>query len=110
MRILYTSLLLGVISCMTGIFYNYTLQNGALFSRFGEYLSVLSSKGGIRGFIANPLGDCIYCSTTWITVFILTLYWVSTSTPPIAGYVIISYLTGVGIQHVLLRIWNRFDL
>ena len=110
MKFVYASLVLGIISCMAGIFYNYTLQNGAVFSRLGEYLSVLSSKGGIKGFIANPLGDCIYCSTTWITVLILTLYWVSTSVPPNAGYVIISYLTGIGVQHVLLRIWDKLDL
>lgn len=110
MKYIYTGIILGVISCNVGIFYNYTLQYGAIFSRLGEYLSRLSNKGGIRAFIANPLGDCIYCNTTWLTILIMSLYWVSTSTPPNTAYVILSYLAGLGIQHVILRVWNKFNL
>lgn len=63
-------MLLGIVAALTGVFYNYTLQAGSIFCKLGMILDDWSeNEGGFKGWIANPLGACIYCSTTWITIF-----------------------------------------
>ena len=58
-------MLLGIVAALAGIFYNYTLQSGSIFCRIGIILDDWSeNEGGFKGWIANPLGACIYCSTT----------------------------------------------
>ncbi len=99
-------MLLGVVAALVGIFYNYTLQRGSIFCRIGIILDDWSeNEGGFKGWIANPLGACIYCSTTWITIFIMVLYWLSWSNLPKWEDIIIGTLAAIGMQHVLLRLW-----
>lgn len=99
-------MLLGVVAALVGIFYNYTLSNGAILGKLGAILNDWSeNEGGFKSWIANPLGACIYCSTTWITIFIMVLYWSSWDEPPKWEDIIICTLAAIGVQHVLLRLW-----
>lgn len=99
-------MLLGIVAALVGIFYNYTLQSGSIFCRIGIILDDWSeNEGGFKGWIANPLGACIYCSTAWITIFIMVLYWSSWNEPPKWEDIIIGTLAAIGVQHVLLRLW-----
>lgn len=103
--LIYESILLGIVGGLIGILYNYSLSNGAIFGKVGELLDKWSDKGGFIGWIANPLGACIYCSTTWITIFIMVLYWLSWDIAPKWENIIIGTLAAIGVQHVLLRLW-----
>lgn len=114
-------MLLGIVAALTGIFYNYTLYYGEILERWGSlldrwvnfeeyahYNQVKCNSTAVNRFkawIANPLGACIYCSTTWITIFIMVLYWSSWDNPPKWEDIIIGTLAAIGIQHVLLRLW-----
>lgn len=99
-------MLLGVVAALVGIFYNYTLQSGSIFCRIGIILDDWSeNEGGFKGWIANPLGACIYCSTTWITIFIMALYWESWNEPPKWEDTIICTLAAIGVQHILVRLY-----
>lgn len=98
-------MLLGIVAALVGIFYNYTLQSGSIFCRMGTMLNGWSKQGGFKGWIANPLGACIYCSTTWITIFIMALYWRSWNESPKWEDTIICTLAAIGVQHILVRLY-----
>lgn len=99
-------MILGFVSCLIGIFYNYTLEYNHIFGKIGVILDDWAeNEGGFKGWIANPLGACIYCSTAWITIFIMILYWSSWDEPPKWEDIIIGTLAAIGVQHVLLRLW-----
>lgn len=102
--------LLGIVGALVGIFYNYTLQTGSIFCRLGIILGGWAvTEGGFKGWIANPLGACIYCSTTWITIFIMVIYWLSWDSCPDIGTMIICTLAAIGMQHILIRAFNQLD-
>lgn len=98
------SMLLGVIGGLLGVLYNYSLGSGAIFGSIGQLLSKWSDNGGWLGWISNPLGACIYCSTTWITIFILILYWYSWDCLPDIPCIIICSLAALGVQHLIVRL------
>ena len=54
------------------------------------------------GWIAFPLGYCIYCSTTWITIFICLLYLSSWEELPNWQDIIIGIVLALGIQHLIV--------
>lgn len=97
-------MILGVVSAFITILYNYTLQYNAIFSRFGRLLEEWSEKGGFLGWISNPLGNCIYCSGTWIAIIITIIYWCAW-----IGVIRIEHIipiaATIGTQHIVLRLW-----
>lgn len=103
-------MLLGVVAALTGIFYNYTLQVGSIFCKLGVILDDWSENGdGFKGWIANVLGACIFCNTTWITIFIMAIYWLSWSNCPDIATIIICTLAAIGMQHLIIRVCVKFD-
>lgn len=118
-RLIYESMLLGIVAWMIGLFYNYTLQNNAILGKIGNILKEwrdfpewVEDAGftpkpidRFKSWIANPLGACIYCSTTWITIFIMILYWSSWDEPPKWEDIIICTLAAIGTQHIFVRMW-----
>ena len=94
-KLIYESMLLGVVAWMIGLFYNYTLQNNAIFGKIGNILKewrdfpeCIEAVGftpklidRFKSWISSPLGACIYCSTTWIAIFISVIYLLSFSIP-----------------------------
>ena len=103
---LYECFLLGIVGALVGIFYNYTLNNGAIFSSLADILTGWAYCKGFKGWIANPLGACIYCSTTWITIFIMVFYWLSWCEPPRIYDIIMGTLAAIGVQHIIIRIYS----
>lgn len=99
------SMLLGIISCLLGILYNYSLQNNSVFGKFGSLLSRLSEKKGFLGWLSDPLGACIYCSTTWLTIIIMVIYWSSWECLPSWQDIVICTISAIGVQHILMRLW-----
>lgn len=110
-------MLLGIIAGMVGLFYNYTLQNNAILGKIGakleywvnfydyiqeDFKPTLIDR--FKAWIANPLGACLYCSTTWITILLLILYFSSFDKLPKWELVAIYSLEAIGVQHLFLRI------
>ena len=103
-------MLLGIVAALVGIFYNYTLQTGSIFCKLGMILdNWAENEDGFKGWIANPVGACIFCSTTWITIFIMTIYWLSWSNCPDIATMVICTLAAIGVQHLIIRIFVEFD-
>ena len=118
-------MLLGIVAALTGIFYNYTLHYGEILERWGslldrwvnfkeyvhynqvEYNSTALNR--FKAWIANPLGTCIFCSTTWITIFIMTIYWLSWDNCPDIATMVICTLAAIGVQHLIIRIFTELD-
>lgn len=102
-------ILLGIVAALTGIFYNYTLQSGSIFCKLGSLLNRWSEGNGFKAWISNPLGACIYCSTTWITIFIITIYWLSWDSCPDIATIVICTLAAIGVQHLIIKIFVELD-
>lgn len=54
------------------------------------------------GWIAFPLGFCIYCSTTWITIFISILYLSAWDSLPKWQDIVIGMALALGVQHLIV--------
>lgn len=119
--IIIETLLIGVIGHLIGVFYNYSLRYGSIFGKLGNILNswanlydhILDKNykplllDRFKAWIANPLGECPYCSTTWITIILLILYWSSWEVLPKTQLIIISSSAALGIQHILLRLFRK---
>ena len=53
-------------------------------------------------FIAYPLGYCIYCSTTWITFFLVAIYLSAWTILPDWQTIVIGTLFATGVQHLIV--------
>lgn len=105
-------MLLGIVAALIGIFYNYTLHTGSIFCKLGVILNDWAeNESGFKGWIANPLGACIYCSTTWITILIMAIRWMALSDCPddTVTVMIIGTLAAVGVQHPIIRIFVKLN-
>ena len=60
------------------------------------------------GFIAYPLGFCIYCSTTWITFFLCALWLFNWESLPDWNLIVIGVLAATGVQHLVVCCACRF--
>ena len=113
-------ILLGIVGGLLGIFYRNCLKpHGMIFNWW--YYKVLKpwveleddlEEAGIdyelsfidklKAFVAMPLGYCIYCSTTWITFFIIILYLSSWEVLPDWQVIVIGTLLSTGVQHLIV--------
>lgn len=111
--ILFEFILIGLAGGLLGIFYRDCLKpRDMIFHKF--YSKVLKAwyKDSIKedattlekflGWIAFPLGFCIYCSTTWITIFICLLYLSSWQDLPGWQDIIIGMVMALGVQHLIV--------
>lgn len=68
------------------------------------------------GFIAYPLGYCIYCSSVWVTFFLCFLWLIGWESLPDWNILVIGILTAVGVEHIVVCwackfiIWKHPDL
>lgn len=62
----------------------------------------------LLGFIAYPLGYCIYCSTTWITFILCILWLVNRQCLPDWNFIVIGVSLASGIQHLIVVCACRF--
>lgn len=61
----------------------------------------------LLGFIAYPLGFCIYCSTTWITFFLSILY-LSAYNTYLWQDIVMGVIVASGVQHIVVCTACRF--
>jgi hypothetical protein len=67
-------------------------------SKFREFIA----------WISYPLGYCIYCSTTWITIFLCMIYLSKLEVLPEWQDLVILLISSMGIQHLVVSIACRF--
>lgn len=112
--------ILGIVGGLLGVFYRNCLKpEGMIFNWW--YYKVLKpwvelkddlEEAGIeheltffdklKAFVAMPLGYCIYCSTTWITFFIIALYLSTWEILPDWQMIVIGTLLSTGVQHIIV--------
>ena len=111
--------LLGIVGGLLGIFYRNCLKVEDMIFHWWYrilkvwvlYSEVICNEEGCHeptlwrkflGFIAYPLGFCIYCSTTWITFFIIALYLSTWEILPDWQMIVIGTLLSTGVQHLIV--------
>lgn len=118
--VMFEFILLGIAGGLLGIFYRNCLKpRGMIFNWW--YYKVLKpwveleddlKEAGIeyeltffdrvKAFIAMPLGYCIYCSTTWITFFIIAIYLSAWEVLPDWQTIVIGTIMASGVQHIVV--------
>lgn len=111
--------LLGIVGGLLGVFYRNCLKVEDMIFHWWYrilrvwvlYSEVICDEEGCHeptlwrkflGFIAYPLGFCIYCSTTWITFFIIALYLSTWEILPNWQMIVIGTLLSTGVQHLIV--------
>lgn len=113
--------IIGIIGGLLGIFYRNCLKvKNMIFNPIYKVLSkwVRDSRKELcykpsllakfKGFVAYPLGYCIYCSTTWITFFLFILYMSSWEVLPPWQDIVIGLIAASGTQHLVVCIACRW--
>lgn len=111
--LLFEFILIGLAGGLLGIFYRNCLKpKDMIFHKF--YSKVLkkwykksieegaTSLDRFKGWIAFPLGFCIYCSTTWITIILCFLYLTSWNYFPKWQNIVIGVVMALGVQHIII--------
>lgn len=123
--LMFEFMLLGVIGGLLGIFYRNCLKvEDMIFHWWYVILKgwVKKSRGycdeegyhepnafyKILGFVAYPIGFCIYCSTFWITMLLLLLYLTSWDVLPKWQDIVIGIIAAEGVAHLIVCISCRF--
>ena len=122
--IIYVFILLGIIGGLLGVFYRNCLVGEGMILNFMYYGWLKKwaevpwdniEKGIkstnielIKSFVAYPLGYCIYCSTTWITIFLCIIYLSNVNYT--WQEIVIGLVTARGVQHILVCIVGKFVL
>lgn len=106
-------ILVGLAGGLLGIFYRNCLKpKNMIFNKWYEALKILvmssrydpkpSTFKKFLGWIAYPLGYCIYCSTTWITIFLIIIYLSSWDCLPKWQDIVIGIVMALGVQHLVV--------
>ena len=107
--------ILGVIGGIFGIFFRDCMKvKNMIFNRWYLILkgwverkdeSVIMS---LLSWIAYPLGYCIYCSTTWITIFLDLIYLSNVDVFPKWQGIVMIIVSSLGLQHLVVSIACRY--
>lgn len=108
-ELIYEFMLIGLIGGLMGVLYNYSLSSGTIFGSIGQLLTKWSDKGGWLGWISNPLGAHIYCSTTWITIILCIFDIIFYPIIPDLPGLIIAICAALGVQHLIIKIVCLID-
>lgn len=106
-------LLVGLVGGLLGIFYRDCLKpEGMIFNFLYRGLFKPWVKKGhsedataferFKAWAAYPLGFCIYCSTTWITIFLCIIYLTSWEVLPKWQDICIGVIAALGMQHLVV--------
>ena len=112
-------ILLGLAGGLLGIFYRDCLKpRDMIFHKLYSKVfkaRVEKSRGTkstrldkFLGWIAYPLRYCIYCSTTWIIIFLSILYLSAWDSLPKWQDIVIGITTSLDIQHLVVASACRF--
>ena len=112
--------LLGVVGGLLGLFYRNCLKPEnmifnwlyyGILKPWAEHYEDMEERGyiieksfgrSLLAFIAYPLGYCIYCSTTWITFFLVAIYLSAWTILPDWQTIVIGTLFATGVQHLIV--------
>ena len=104
--------IIGIAGGLLGMFYRNCLKaNNMIFNFIYKELQlwVLEADSPhttdwerFKGWIAFPLGYCIYCSTTWITFILCAIYLSSWEVLPKWQDIVIGVVLASGIQHLIV--------
>lgn len=111
---------IGIIAAFFGMFYRMCLVNED-FILHSWYLelsywvyraagSETSIVDKIKGWLAYPLGYCIYCYTPWISIILYILYLCSFYDLPSWHWIIIGGVAVLGTAHVTLATLIKYLL
>lgn len=111
--LLFEFILIGLAGGLLGIFYRDCLKpKDMIFHKlYSKVFKVMVKKSRkedattfhkFLGFIAYPLGFCIYCSTTWITIFLTIIYLSSWRVLPQWQDIVIGTVMALGVQHLVV--------
>lgn len=106
-------IIIGIAGGLLGIFYRNCLKpKDMIFNKIYKVLELwtISSRYDPRssvfqrflGWIAYPLGYCIYCSTPVITIILCIIYLSSWCVLPKWQYIVIGIVLAMGIQHIIV--------
>jgi hypothetical protein len=68
-----TLIVLGAITASVGMFFQMTLRPTMIFNFYAKWLLHRSENNKFWEYVANPLGLCVKCNTTWIAIFVWCL-------------------------------------
>ena len=119
--LLFEFILLGLIGGLIGLFYRNCLKGENQIFNFIYYRwlkpwaeieddlwcnECINIKPGkidrFKAWLAYPLGYCIYCNTTIITIILCILYLSSWEVLPAWQNIIIGVITAIGVQHLVV--------
>lgn len=124
-NLILTFFLIGLVAGLLGLFYRNCLKvPNMIFSWWYEILKNWVKKSDVRcdengctypstfwkfmGWIARPLGYCIYCSTQWITFFMCLIIFSSYEVLPYWQDIVTGVIAASGISHLTVCIACRF--
>lgn len=104
MRFMLYSAFVGLLSALIGTFYRNTLKGDGMLlnSLYYNVFERWVSNEGFLGFIARPLGYCIYCCTFWIDVILFGVLLLIVI--PKWYLILFGFLLSEGVQHILVCI------
>ena len=119
-------ILLGLAGGLLGVFYRNCLKGPNMIFNFIYYdylkkwaeLEEDLEEAGVDikltkfdkflAWVSYPLGNCIYCSSTWITFILCALYLSSWECLPCWQDIVLGVVMASGIQHLVILIACRF--
>lgn len=107
--------ILGIIGGLFGTFYRNCLKvKNMIFTWWYKILKGWVDRKdesvirGIVAWISYPLGYCIYCSTTWITIFMCIIYLSGIDYTMKWQDIVLFFISALGVQHIVVAIGCRF--
>lgn len=109
-ELLFEFIILGIAGGLLGIFYRDCLKvkDMIFYPLFKLFIRMVKSGNKFLGFIAYPLGYCVYCSTFWITMILCILYLSAWDNLPKWQDIAIGIVLAEGVQHIVIVIACRF--
>lgn len=101
---LLTMMLLALCTAALGVFFQECLEPGMIFHQYGKWLHATyrlnwRRKDRWRRHLVQPLGNCVFCNSSWIYIIahLLVIGWQN------AAFI----LLGLGLNYVWVKIFNK---
>ena len=125
--LLFEFILLGLVGGLIGLFYRNCLKGKNQVLNFiyyrwlkpwaeikddlwcNECINIKPRKiDRLKAWLAYPLGYCIYCNTTVITIILCMSYLSSGREVPADQNVAIGVIAAIGVQHLVVLVVNKY--
>lgn len=117
-ELIFEFILVGLVGGLLGLFYRNCLKPQGMIFNFiyygwlkpwAECTEDIIEAGftpkawdKVKAWVAKPLGYCIYCNTTIITIILCILYLSSWEVLPAWQNIIIGVIAAIGVQHLVV--------